>query len=300
MRRRDHHDNDVTMITRRRLAALVTALASVLISPAARASGVGDVPLRPEDRAGVSLSTTGTGSPQSTAAKTLAFIPALAVAYRVTDRWLVTADVAASMTSYRFANQERGGVLRLANPMLGVQLEAFESERLKLRVGLAAGAPLVTVPGGITANAAAEHADRAATAATGQRKYWLWARNAIPVVALARLQYEIEELVVRVDLEPGLLVSVNRDPSSVALLGAFEAAMRVGPLSPGLRLTSLFTSRPRDTNDFSQTTAAAFLRWDGARSFGGAEVVTGIDGPQGLTRSDQTSWGATLQAGARF
>ena len=284
----------------RRLVALAAAFASLFVGAPARASGVGDVPLRPEDRAGVSLSTTATASPQSTAVKTLAFIPALAGAYRLGERWMITADMALSMTSYRFAGQERGGIARLANPMLGVQLTAFTSERLHLRLGAAAGAPLVTVPGGITANAAAEHADRAATAATGQRVYWLWARNSVPIVALARLEYEIEELVVRVDLEPGLLLSVNRDASSVALLGAFEAAMRLGSFAPGLRLTSLFTSRPRDTNDFSQTTAAAFLRWDGARLFGGAEVVTGIDEPQGLTRADQTSWGATLNAGARF
>lgn len=285
---------------RQRLAAVAIALTSVLIGDAARANGVADVPLRPDDRAGASLSTTGTASPQSAAVKTLAFIPALRGAYRVSERWTVTADVAASMTSARLASQERGGVMRLANPMLGAQLRALGAERLELRIGLATGAPLVTVPGGITANAAAEHADRAATAATGQRVYWLWARNAVPLVAFARLSYVVEELVVRVDLEPGLLISVNRDPSSVALLGAFEAAMRVGALSPGLRLTSLFTSRPRDTSDFAQTTAAAFLRWDGGRLFGSAEVVTGIDGPQGLTRSDQTSWGGTLQAGTRL
>ena len=284
----------------RRCAALAAAVASMFVGARARASGVGDVPLRPEDRAGFSLSSTATASPQSTAVKTLALIPALAGAYRVGERWMVTADAALSMTSYRFASQERGAVARVANPMLGVQVMAFAGERLHLRLGASAGAPLVTVPGGITANAAAEHADRAATAATGQRVYWLWARNAVPIVALARLEYEIEELVVRVDLEPGLLLSVNRDSSSLAVLGAFEAAMRIGSLAPGLRLTSLFTSRPRDTNDFAQTTAAAFLRWDGARVFGGAEVVTGIDEPQGLTRADQTSWGGTLNAGARF
>lgn len=285
---------------RRRFIAVAIAVTSTLGAARARAGGVADVPLRPEDRAGVSLSTTATASPQSTAVKTLAFIPALSGAFRTSERWTLTADLAMSMTSYRFANQERSGITRLANPMVGIQLGMLESDRLRLRLGATAGAPLVTVPGGITANAAAEHADRAATAATGQRIYWLWARNAVPLVAFARLQYVVEELVVRIDLEPGLLVSVNRDPSSVALLGAFEAAMRLGSLSPGLRLTSLFTSRPRDTNDFSQSTAAAFLRWDEARFFGGAEVVTGIDGPQGLARTDQTSWGATLSGGARF
>src|SRR5690606_7026192 len=130
-------------------------------------------------------------------------------------------------------------------------------------------------PGGITRNAAAEHADRTATAATGQRLYWLWARNVAPIVFIARLQYSIEELVVRVDLEPGLLLSVNRDPSSVALLGAFEAGLRLGSFTPGIRLTSLVTSRERDTHDFSQTTAAAVLRWEGDALFGSAEAVTG-------------------------
>lgn len=285
---------------KRRPIAVVLAAASMFASSHAEASGVADVPLRDGDRAGVRLSTTATASPQSTAVKTLALVPALAGALRLSRRWTVTADAGLSMTSYRFADQERGGVARLANPLLGAQLTAFQSERVQLRIGAVAGAPLVTVPGGITANAAAEHADRAATAATGQRVYWLWARNSVPLVALARLEYTIEELVVRVDLEPGVLLSVNRDPSSVALLGAFEAAMRIDSFSPGLRLTSLFTSRQRDTNDFSQTTAAAFLRWDGEKVFGAAEVVTGIDEPQGLTRADQTSWGATLAVGARF
>ena len=142
----------------RRLVALAAAFASMFVGAPARASGVGDVPLRPEDRAGVSLSTTATASPQSKAVKTLAFIPALAGAYRVGERWLVTADMALSMTSYRFASQERGGIARLANPMLGVQVTAFAEGRLQLRLGATAGAPLVTVPGGITANAAAERA----------------------------------------------------------------------------------------------------------------------------------------------
>jgi len=282
-----------------KLASLLAAAALFGASPA-RGAGIADVPLRAEDRAGATFSTAATASPQTRAVETLALIPGIAAAYRVGERWTLSVDVALSMTSYRFANQPRGGVTRISNPMLGVQVTALETERLRLRLGGAAGAPLVTVPGGITANAAAEHADRAATAATGQRLYWLWARNAVPLVAFARLDYSIEELTVRVDLEPGALVSVNRDASSVALLGAFEAAMRIGSVSPGVRLTSLFTSRPRDTNDFSQSTVAAFLRWSGDHAFGGAEAVTGIDEPQGLTRRDQTSWGVSLNAGARF
>jgi hypothetical protein len=289
----------------RRLPCLTLALAlssaSLLETESSLASGIADVPLRRGDLAGARFSATGTASPQSTAVKTLAFVPTLSGAWRLNDRWMLSADLAASLTSYRFAgSHERSGVARVANPMLGVELRAFESERLRLRLGGAAGAPLLTVPGGITRNAAAEHADRAATAATGQRVYWLWARNVVPAVLLGRLEYAIEELLVRVDLEPGLLVSVNRDPTSIALLGAFETAIRLGPLSPGLRLTSLVTSRERDTHDFSQTTAAAFLCWDGDAIFADVEAVTGVDGPQGLSRDDQTSWGVTLGAGARF
>jgi hypothetical protein len=285
----------------RRCLAFLAVVAGGVFDPArADASGIADVPLRPTDHAGARFSASGTASPQSDAVKTLAFIPALAGAWRLHDRWTISVDAAASLSSYRFAGSARGEIARFANPMIGAQTRMFDSERVSLRLGVAAGAPLLTVPGGLTRNAAAEHADRAATAATGQRFYWLWARNVVPLVLLGRLEYTIEELVVRVDLEPGFLISVNRDPSSVALLGTFEAAVRLGSLSPGVRLTSLFTSRERDTHDFSQTTAAAVLRWDGDTIFGSAEAVTGIDGPQGSSQRDQTSWGVTLGAGARF
>jgi hypothetical protein len=281
-------------------ASLLTWAIGLLGASRARAAGIGDVPLRAEDRIGVSFSTTMTASPQTKAVKTLALIPSLAGAYRPSERWTITGDVALTMTSYRFADQERGGITRISNPVAGVHFSAFASDRLRLRIGVAAGAPLVTAPGGLVTNAAAEHADRAATAATGQSMYWLWARNAVPIIALARLEYFIEEVVVRLDLEPGLLVSVNRDPSSAALLGAFEAAMRLGAFSPGLRLTSLFTSRQRDTGDFSQSTVTGFLRWEGDHVFAGAEAVTGIDEPQGLARADQTSWGVVVNVGGRF
>lgn len=284
----------------RRARPALLALAALFAAAPASASGIADVPVRLPDRAGARLSLTATGSPQTTAVKTVAAIPTIAGAYRIARRWTLSLDAALSLTSYRFAEQPRGEVARVANPVLGALVDVIESGELDLRVGLAAGAPLLTVPGGITANAAAEHADRAATAATGQSLYWLWARNAIPVVGVARLERRIEELVVRVDLQPGVLVAVNRDPSSVALLGAFEAAIQLGPVAPGLRLAGLLTSRPRDTGDLGQGTGAAFVRWERAAAFGGLEAVTGIDGPQGLTRGDQTSWGVTLGGGARF
>ena len=280
----------------------VSSLVAVLVfaSPA-RAATMGDVPLRDGDRVGASLSEAFTASPQAKAVKMLASVTTLSAAYRPRPRWTLTLDAGLSLTSYRLENQSPGSVARAGNPLLGVQLSLPISERLSMRVGIFAGAPLVTVPGGLTSNAAAELADRTATAATGQTLYWMWARNVAPLVALGRLAYRpAERVVLGVDVQPAFLVSVNRDASYVALLATFEARVELGVFAPGIRLASLVTSRPRDTNDFAQAAASAFLRIDGGRAFGAVEFVSGLDGPQGPGRPDQTWWGATLTGGARF
>lgn len=276
-------------------ATLLLALVS-FVAPAVHAAGVADAPLAPDDRAAASLAFTGTASPKDTEA----LIPTVAGALR-TGPFVLTLDAATSFTSYRFPQQERGSIQRFANPVVGAQLFLLSRRELMLRTGLVAGAPLLTVPGGITNNVAAEHADRVAVAATGQRMYWMWARNAVPLAAFGRVGTRLfDPLEFRVDLEPGALVSVNRNPSYLALIVAVEGAVHIQSLTTGLRWTLLLTSRPLDLHDFAQNTAAVFARYDRARLFGWAELVTGLDGPQGFGARSATSWGATLGAGLRF
>lgn len=164
------------------LAAAATAALLLSFAPTSvLAAGVADAPIDEHDRAAVSLAFTGTTAPPNTAA----LIPTVAAALR-TAPLLLTLDAATSFTSYRFPQQARGSVQRFANPVLGAQLSLFNRPELVLRTGLVAGAPLLTVPGGITNNVAAEHADRVAAAATGQRSYWMWARNVVPLAAFVR------------------------------------------------------------------------------------------------------------------
>jgi hypothetical protein len=260
------------------------------------AAGVADTPIAEHDRAAVSLAFTGTTAPPNTAA----LIPTVAAALR-TGPLLLTLDAATSFTSYRFPQQERGSVQRFANPVLGAQLSLFNRPELVLRSGLIAGAPLLTVPGGITNNVAAEHADRVAAAATGQRSYWMWARNVVPLAAFVRATTRfVDPLEFRVDAEPGVLLSVNRNPSYLALIVSAHVALRFEPVSAGVRWTTLVTSRPLDMHDFAQNTLAAFAQYDHGRFFGWADVVVGIDGPEGLAAESTPAWGGTLGGGIRF
>ncbi len=280
---------------------------------AGRAHAEGADVLRPEQRLGAEATVTATAAPQTHAVRSAQVAPSLGLAWRVSRPLVLHADVGASFTSYRFGDAPSGSVARLANPLVGADVTVIDSSRqvdaderaggptFRLTLGGLVGGPLVTVPsGGITSSAAAEHADRVALAAAGPRGTFAWARNALPLVARARAAVGAGPLELRVDVEPGLLVSVNRDPSRAAFVVVPEAALvgdgyeaRLG-LATAISTSALEASRG---GDFAQS--AAFL---GGRYHVGALYIVGearllLDGPQGVVEQAGTPWGVTFGIG---
>jgi hypothetical protein len=281
-------------------AALVaTALA---FARAAAADGVAACPMRPGDRLCVAIADTFSASPAGDEVSTLHFAPQLAAGVRLARSFTATLDLAAATTSFEVYDEPRRHTRRIGNPILGIHFAPWENERSSLRVGLAFGPPLVTVPGTIPSNVAAEYGDEVSLEARGFSGYWLWARNAIPIALLLRSEAQLaSHLSLDAGLEPGLLVSVNSSPSHAALAAHAAVAYRIGPLAPGLRLQALVRSTPLAEGDFAQLALAPFTRLDVGHGFLRAELDLNLDGPYGLAgRAGATVWGATLEAGARF
>ncbi|HSO39006.1 MAG TPA: hypothetical protein VLT33_41035 [Labilithrix sp.] len=156
----------------------------------------------------------------------------------------------------------------------------------------------MTVPsGGITPSATAEQADRSALGAAGPRGIWRWARNAVPVAAVATVRADLGPVRLAVDASPGLLLSVNRDVSRAVLLTGVEVAVGGLPLVPYVRGDQLFDSRPLDRVDAAQLGVAAGSRWSRGDLFGVMEVRVR---PDEVRVAGATFWGAGIAAGCRF
>lgn len=284
------------------VAGALAAAFGIAFAPRASAESVASCPLRPEDRGCVSLSTTFSASPSGGEVSTLHFAPQLAASVRFARRFAVTADVTAASTSYRVYGEEGRRTVRMGNPILGVHYAPWESARGFFRVGLVLGPPLVTVPGTISTNVAAEYGDRVSAAARGFSGYWLWARNQVPIAAAVRAEASFPAgVVLGAGLEPAVLVSVNSLPSRVALAADASVAYRLGPVTPGVRVQAFVSSMRLAEADFAQVALAPFVRLDLGRGFWRGEVDIDLDGPSGLAGArNATVWGVTLGGGARF
>ncbi len=171
----------------------------------------------------------------------------------------------------------------------------------RLTLGGLAGAPLVTVPsGGITNSAAAEQADRVALAAAGPRGTFAWARNAIPLAARARAVVGTGSFELRLDVEPGLLVSVNRDPSTAVIVLVPEVALVSHGYEARLGLATAISTRALDSTgggDFAQSAAFVGGRYDAGAICVAGEARLLLDGPQGIAERGGTPWGITFGIG---
>jgi hypothetical protein len=276
------------------------ALALALLAGTARASNERE--LRAQDRVAVGLALQGTAAPKTTSLAALQLAPTLDASVRVARAWVLTADATLARTAYRIDDGPRATATRSSNVLLGVRSGLpLPSPHLTLTLGLSVGIPLVTVPGGgIAASANAEQADRIALGAAGPRGTWAWARNAAPVVGFARATATFRALRFTLEVEPGLLISVNRDASRVALLTTGEVAVRAGGVTPYVALSFVLSSRALEGDDFAQTGAALGVRQELGAFFAWSELRLQLDGPAGLGDRYATFWGATLGVGARL
>jgi hypothetical protein len=285
-----------------RAVAAALAASGALVAASSGAQGAGDVPLRPADRAYVAGHGIFSASPHDSEVSTAHVAPQLSAGVRLRSWLTATVDVTAASTTFRVAGEERRSSFRLGNPLLTFQAALLERPEQRLRVGLGVAPPLATFPGTIPANTRAEYNYAVATAARGFGDHWLWAPNAIPIVLLLHSRAELPApLFVGAELEPAVLVSVNANPSRVAVIAAAHAGYRLGAVTPGARLQLFAQSTPLAARNFTQWAAAVYLDTELGAAFLRSQILANLDAPFGVAgQRGATVWGGALGGGVRF
>ncbi|AUX31185.1 MULTISPECIES: hypothetical protein [Sorangium] len=287
---------------RGRALALAAVAAGALVAAPARAQGVGDMPMRPEDRGYVALYGVFSASPQDGEQATAHVAPQVAAGARLNGWLSATADVTAAWTTFEVEGEARRSSFRFGNPFVTLQAALVEGRGRAIHAGLGAAPPLTTFPGTIPANTEVEYNYAVASAARGFADPWMWAPNAIPVVLLLRSRAELlARVVLGAELDPAVLVSVNSNPSRLAIVAAAHAGLRLGPLTPGLRVQMFAQSAPLAGRNFSQWSAALYAHAELEAVFVRAQGVVNVDAPFGLAgQRGATVWGASLGGGLRL
>ncbi|WP_437290481.1 hypothetical protein [Sorangium sp. So ce406] len=260
------------------------------------------MPMRPADRGYVALYSTFTASPQNSELATVHVAPQVGAGVRL-NRWLTaTTDVTSAWTTFQVEGEARRSSFRFGNPFVTVQATLLEEGKRSIHAGLGVAPLVTTFPGTIPENTEAEYNYAVAAAARGFADYWIWAPNVIPIALLLRSRTELSRSVfVGAELNPAMLVSVNSNPSRLALVAAAHAAVRVGPLTPGLRVQMLAQSETIAGRDFSQWSAIFFVNAEFDAVFVRSQVAVNLDAPFGLAgQRGATVWGALLGGGVRL
>lgn len=278
----------------------VAPVVSLLLAAPAAAQGVAEALPQPEERARLELGAVSTLLPRTPDVRTAHTAPTLAAGLRLAGPWMLALDATYGVTSYELSGRDRVTVGRFGNPFLSAHHALPLGEALRLRLGLGAAAPLVTVPGTLHENAAADIADRTALAARGTDGPWLWADNAIPVVAFVDARSSIGAAELGLSLQPGYLASVNRNASRSALDATARLGYRAGAFTPELRLHGYLQSEPIEDGDFAQLSLGIDLQhdWEALWLRGGVRV--NLDGPFGLDSRNVARAGLTVALGAKL
>ncbi|WP_437320075.1 hypothetical protein [Sorangium sp. So ce385] len=287
---------------RGRALAIAAVAAGALAAAPARAQGVGDMPMRPEDRGYVALYGVFSASPQDGEQATAHVAPQVAAGARLNGWLSATVDVTAAWTTFQVEGEARRSSFRFGNPFVTLQAALVEGRGRSIHAGIGAAPPLTTFPGTIPANTEVEYNYAVATAARGFADPWVWAPNAIPVALLLRSRAELlARVVLGAELDPAVLVSVNSNPSRLALVAAAHAGLRLGPVTPGLRVQMLAQSAPLAGRNFSQWSAALYAHAEVEAAFVRAQGMVNVDAPFGLAgQRGATVWGASLGGGIRL
>ncbi|WP_437562038.1 hypothetical protein [Sorangium sp. So ce542] len=287
---------------RGRALAIAAVAAGALGAAPARAQGVGDMPMRPEDRGYVALYGVFSASPQDGEQTTAHVAPQVAAGARL-NAWLsATVDVTAAWTTFQVEGEARRSSFRFGNPFVTLQAALVEERGRSIHAGLGAAPPLTTFPGTIPANTEAEYNYAVASAARGFADPWVWAPNAIPIALVLRSRAELlARVALGAELDPAVLVSVNSGPSRLAIVAAAHAGVRLGPVTPGLRVQMLAQSAPLAGRDFSQWSGALYAHAELGAVFVRAQGVVNVGAPFGLAgQRGATVWGASLGGGIRL
>ncbi|WP_437680791.1 hypothetical protein [Sorangium sp. So ce131] len=283
------------------LAALVGVVAA--LAPArSSAQGVGDLPMRAADRGYVALYGVFSASPQDREIATVHVAPQIAAGVRLNGWLTATADVTSAWTTFQVEGEARRSSFRFGNPFVAVQAALLDEEKRGIHAGLGLAPPLTTFPGTIPVNTEVEYNYAVATAARGFGDPWLWAPNAIPIALLLRARAELEApVVLGASLEPAALISVSSNPSRLALSAAAHAGVRLGWLTPGLRVQVLAQSAPLAGRDFAQWAAVLYANAELEAVFVRSQLAVNLDAPFGLAgQRGATVWGVAVGGGVRL
>ncbi|XXX80640.1 hypothetical protein WMF30_17945 [Sorangium sp. So ce134] len=289
-----------------RALALAVAAAFALAAAPAQAQGAGDMPMRPADRGYVALYGVFSASPQDSEQATTHVAPQVAAGVRLNGWLSATVDVTSAWTTFEVEGEVEGEArrssFRFGNPFVTLQAALVEGRGRSIHAGIGAAPPLTTFPGTIPANTEVEYNYAVAAAARGFADPWMWAPNAIPIALLLRSRAELAaRVVLGAELDPAVLVSVNSTPSRLALVAAGHAGLRLGQLTPGLRVQMLAQSAPLAGRNFSQWSAAVYAHAELGAVFVRAQGVVNLDAPFGLAgQRGATVWGASLGGGVRL
>lgn len=285
-----------------RALALAAAAGGALAAAPSWAQGAGDVPMRPADRGYVAIYGVVSASPQGRAQATAHVAEQVAAGVRLNGWLSATVDVTSAFTTFQVEGEARRSSFRFGNPFVTVQAALVEEGERSIHAGLGAAPPLATFPGTIPANTEVEYNYAVATAARGFADPWMWAPNVVPIALLLRTRAELAaRVVLGAALEPAVLVSVNSNPSRVAIVAAAHGGLRFGPLTPGLRVQMFAQSAPLAGRNFSQWSAALFADAEFGAVFVRAQGMVNLDAPFGLAgQRGATVWGASLGAGVRL
>ena len=285
----------------RRVQWLSCLMIAALAAGEAHGRGAASHRLTLEDTGSVELATTASLAPATDDVTATHVGETLAASLRLGSRVVLTLDATLGFTSFRPSGRERRTSTRLGNPLLAAHLTLLEDARYTLELGIGVAPPLVTTPGGLDANSAAAFADRVALEARGTQGPWLWSNNAVPVVVPVSVEARpLPRFRIRLEAQPGVLLSVNRRPSRVALDSTVRGVWQAGSWFPELVLHSYTQSVPMRDGDYAQLSAATALRYERRGWWTRGELAVNLDGPAGFGEANRTPWGVTLGVGAQF
>lgn len=225
----------------------------------------------------------------------------LAARVAIAERVEVGGAFAVSYTRFSSDTEPARSATRASNPVVWGLFRLYEGERGSAHAGMLVGAPLVLTPGGLPENPTARFGDRMARAARGYDTPWLFADAAIPLaLALSGTVRPSRYLELGTSLQPGALLSVNRNASRLALLAAAQVALVVGGVRVGVRGTVGAESVPIEGHDFAQVSLSPFVRLDRERVFVTASTTFGVAGPYRIGSELSTAWGGWLAVGVKL
>jgi hypothetical protein len=225
----------------------------------------------------------------------------LGARFAIADRVELGGAFALSYTRFSSDTEPPRSATRPSNLVVWGLVRLHEGERSSFHAGALVGAPLVLTPGGLPENPTARFGDRMTRAARGYDTPWLFADAAIPLAltlsATARPSPYVE---VGGTLQPGALLSVNRNASRLALLTGAHVALVAGGVRVGVRGTMAVESVPIEGHDFAQVSLSPFVGVERKSVFLSVSTTFGVAGPYRVGNDLSTAWGGGLSVGVKM